>query len=63
MVDWHPAFFDQGDEERAGFLEGAKAAGAAGGGVGVALHGGVGGDDEDVAGFGGARGRLRRRAR
>ncbi len=30
--------------------------GTAGGGVGVALHGGVGGDDEDVAGAGGGAG-------
>ena len=53
-----PAFFDQGDEQRAGFFESAQAAGAAGGGVGVALHGGVGGDDQHVAGFGGGAGGL-----
>ena len=46
-----PAFFDEGDEQRAGFLKGAQAVGLAGGGVGVALHGGVGGDDQHVAGF------------
>jgi hypothetical protein len=47
-----PAFFDQGDEERAGFFEDAEASGAAGSGVGVALDGGVGGDDQRVAGLG-----------
>ena len=49
---WTPAFFNEGDEERAGFFEGAKAPGPAGCSVGVALYGGIGGDDEDVAGFG-----------
>ena len=51
-----PAFFDEGDEQGAGFLDGAQAEGLAGGGVGVALDGGVGGDDQDVAGFGGGAG-------
>ena len=51
-----PAFFNQGDEEGAGFLDGAQAEGLAGGGVGVAVDGGVGGDDEDVAGAGGGAG-------
>ncbi len=46
-----PAFFDQGNEERAGFLERAKAVGVACCGVSVAMHGGVSGDDEDVARF------------
>ena len=46
-----PAFFDEGDKKRAGFLESAKAMGLAGGGVGVALNGGIGGDDENVAGL------------
>jgi hypothetical protein len=51
-----PAFFDEGNEQRAGFLKGAEAQGAAGGGVGVAVHGGVGGDDQHVAGAGGGAG-------
>jgi hypothetical protein len=50
-----PAFLDQRNEQRAGFLKGAQALGAAGGGVGVALHGGVGGDDQHVAGAEAAR--------
>ncbi len=53
-----PALLDQGDEQGAGHFQGAKAAGGAGGGVGVALHGGVGGDDQDVAGVGGGAGGL-----
>ena len=51
-----PALFDQGNEQGAGFLDGAQALGVAGGGVGVALHGGVGGDDQHVAGAGGGAG-------
>ena len=43
-----PAFFDEGDEQWAGFLKGAKAVVLAGGGVGVAVDGGIGGDDEHV---------------
>ena len=51
-----PAFFDEGDEQGAGLLNGAEAEGLAGGEIGVALDGGVGGDDQDVAGFGGGAG-------
>ncbi len=51
-----PSFFDEGDQQRAGLLEGAQILGGAGGRVGVALHGGVGGDDQHVAGFGGGAG-------
>ncbi len=58
-----PAFFDEGDEQGAGLFKRAKAAGLAGSGVGVALHGGVGGDDEHVARCAWRRGRLRRQAR
>ena len=47
-----PSFFDEGDEKGAGFLEGAKAVGLASGGVGMAVYGGIGGDDEDVSRFG-----------
>ena len=46
-----PAFFDEGNEQRTGFLEGAQAQGVTGGGVGVALHGGVGSNDQHVAGL------------
>jgi len=46
-----PALFYEGNEKRAGFLEGAKAVSLARSGVGVAVHGGVGGDNEDVARF------------
>ena len=51
-----PAFFDEGDQQGAGFLDGAEAESLAGGEVGVALDGGVCRDDEDVAGFGGGAG-------
>ncbi len=51
-----PSFFDQGNEQGAGFLQCAQAEGAAGGGVGVTLDGGVGGDDQDAAGFRGCAG-------
>lgn len=47
-----PAFFDKRDEQRAGFLNGAKLAFAAGGQVGVAFHRGGSGDDHDIAGAG-----------
>ena len=43
-----PAFFDQGDEERAGFFVGFEVEGVEGVGVGVGLDGGGGGEDEDV---------------
>ncbi len=61
MVD--PALFDERDEQGAGLLEGAQAVGGAGAGVGVALHGGFGGEDEhavggEVGGGGFAHGRL-----
>ncbi len=49
-----PAFFNEGDEKGTGFLNGTQILAGAGGLVGMALHGGVGGDDEDVAGFGGS---------
>jgi len=51
-----PALFDQGNEERAGFFKGAKAEGAAGGGVSAAADSGVGGDDQHVSGEGGLAG-------
>src|ERR1700757_1670063 len=52
-----PAFFDKRDEQWTGFLVGAEVVRGACSPVGVALHGGVGADDEDVASFGGgARG-------
>ncbi len=56
--DWvaGPSLFDQWDEQRTGFLDGAEAEGLAGAEIGVALDGGVGGDDEDVAGFRGSAG-------
>lgn len=41
-----PAFFDQGDEEWAGFFGGGEAEGIEGFGVGVGLGGGGGGQDE-----------------
>src|SRR6185437_1537524 len=47
-----PALFNQWYEEWAGFFEGSQAAVAAGGGVGVAFHGGGRGDDQDVSGLG-----------
>ena len=46
-----PSFFDQGDEQRAGFLECAEPLCLARGGVSMALHGGIGGDDEYVSSF------------
>ena len=52
-----PAFFDERDEQGAGALDAVEAEGAAGFGVGVAVDGGIGGDDEDVTGFGGSAGR------
>src|ERR1700742_2001232 len=55
-----PAFFDERDEERAGFFGGAEAEGVAGGEVGVGLDGGGGGEDED---FGGGLGLIDRAAR
>jgi hypothetical protein len=51
-----PALFDQRHQQRAGLFERAQALSAAGGGVGVALHGGVGGDDQHVARAGGGAG-------
>ena len=51
-----PAFFDEGNEQRAGFLERAQVLSCAGGFVGVAVHRGVGGDDQHVSGFGGGAG-------
>ena len=45
MVD--PSFFDEGDEQRAGLLGGPQAECGAGSEVGVRLHGGGGGEDED----------------
>ena len=51
-----PALLDQRDEQRAGFFQGTKAHGAAGGGVGVALDGGAGGNDQHVAGARGLAG-------
>ncbi len=54
-----PALLDQRHEQRAGLLEGAQAPRLAGSGVGVALHGGVGGDDQHVAGARGGAGRGR----
>lgn len=47
-----PSFFDEGNQQRAGFLKSTQILSGAGGLVGVALHGGVGGDDQNVAGFG-----------
>ena len=47
-----PPFFDEGNEQGAGFLKCAEPLRLARGGVGMALHGGIGGDDEDVACFG-----------
>ena len=52
-----PSFFNEGDEQRAGLLKRAQALGLAGGGVGVALDGGIGGDDEHVSSFWMRRGR------
>ena len=43
-----PAFFDERDEEGAGFFGGFEAEGVEGVGVGVGLDGGCGGEDEDV---------------
>ena len=48
-----PAFFDQRDEEGAGFFGGSEAEGGEGLGVGVGLDGGGGGQDEDVVVLGG----------
>src|SRR5271154_5488635 len=42
-----PTFFDQRDEERAGFFVGGEADGGAGSGVGAGLDGGDGGEDEE----------------
>ena len=50
-----PSFFDEGDEEGAGSLNGAEAEGLACGEIGVALDSGFGGDAEDVAGLEAAR--------
>lgn len=47
-----PTFFDERDEQWAGFFDGVEAAFGAGGGVGVAFDGGGGGDDHDVSGVG-----------
>ncbi len=52
VMGWFgPALFNQGDEQRAGLLQGAEAVGAAGGAVGAAVDGGVGGDYQNVAGL------------
>ena len=54
MVD--PAFFNQRNQKRTGFFDSAQAALVAGRGVGVAVNGGRGGHNEDVARFGGGLG-------
>ena len=51
-----PAFFDQRHKQRAGFLERAQPLGLACGGIGMAVHGGVGGDHQNIAGLGGCAG-------
>ena len=43
-----PAFFDERDEEGAGFFVGFEVEGVEGVGVGVGLDGGGGGEDEDL---------------
>ena len=58
-----PAFLNERNQKRTGFLEGAQALGAAGCSVGVALYRGVGCDDEDVAGLARLCGQPARRAR
>jgi len=45
-----PAFFDEGDEEGAGFFVGFEVEGFEGSGVGVGLDCGGGGEDEDLGG-------------
>jgi hypothetical protein len=44
-----PAFFDEGDEEGAGFFEGLEVEGVEGAGVRVGLDGGGGGEDQDLS--------------
>ena len=51
-----PALFNQRHEQRTGLLDCAQAEGLTGGSVGVTVDGGVGGDDQHVAGFGGGAG-------
>src|SRR5450631_607765 len=53
--DWviGPALFNKGYEQRTGFLDGPKALCLAGGQISVAVHGGVSGDHQNVAGYGG----------
>ena len=60
MVD--PAFFDQGDQERAGFFVSCEAECVEGLGVGVGLDCSGGGEDEDVV-CGGVGLRFERDAR
>jgi hypothetical protein len=43
-----PAFFYQGNKERAGFFAGFEVEGGEGSGVGVGLDGGLGCEDQDL---------------